>query len=72
MASVTSNQEDRAIPETPTQQSTYGKEASVSVTGCETECAVELAAQLEEKRDDLGRAGSDMIGSGGEVTTLKK
>ena len=72
MASVTPNQKDRAIPETPTQQSTYGKEASVSATECETECAVELAVQLKEKRDNLGRVGSDVIGNGGELTTLKK
>ena len=71
MASVASNQEDCTIPETPTQQSNYGKEASVSATGCETECAVKLAVQLEEKRDDLGRAGSNMIGNSGELTTLK-
>ena len=61
-----------SMPETPMQQSTSGKEASVSATGCETEYAVELAAQPEEKRDNLGRVGSDMIGNSGKLTTLKR
>ena len=72
MVSVATNQEDSAVPETATQQSTYGKEASTSATGCETEYTVELAAQLEEKRGNLGRVDSDMIGNGGKLITLKR
>ena len=39
---------------------------SVSATECSAEYAVELAAQVEEKRDDLGRLGYGTLGSDGE------